>query len=102
MHSSSHFSLESGAKRASNIYKKKMNGEEGRPFRKLGSIGGGTTPDAFPLEVRVTTTIEIISHILSNDGPSTPRHGMTPQQTRGMESVGFNHGYGPKSMNGWL
>lgn len=55
------------------------------------------------LEVKVTTTIDVIVSILSNDGlgPST----LLPGDERGVEMQaggGFKHEYGPRSMNGWV
>lgn len=91
-----------------------------RPFQRLGStIGppndgwptptpGGSGNGAQPFEVRVTTTIEVISTILSNDGKRgsmrEPAIPSTLQEDRigEREPSGFRHGYGPKGMHGWL
>lgn len=58
------------------------------------------------LEVKVTTTVDVIVSILSNDGPGpAPRMLRSDQVEMQMweeERGGFRHEYGPRAMRGWI
>lgn len=58
------------------------------------------------MEVKVTTTVDVIVSILSNDGegpaPRMLRSDQIEMQMWEEERGGFKHQFGPRGMRGWI